>query len=329
MRMWALVITPMRGGDYPAILNLYHNGGMPSRRRDRSESRERSHSRSRGRSPSSERDVPLPNNAPHISESDYFLRSDEFRVWLKDEKRKYLDELSSEKSRKYFRKFVKAWNRGKLPSAHGSLYYGVEAQSASSQTGYKWSFASKTSKADIDALRATREEISAATYKRSLADHASSPAGGSSRIQGPTLPGQADLTLAREDVESLRATERELDRKRKRKVEKERIEDVVGPKEVGREGMLEKKRARREADRAFKEKGDDGFEADESTLMGGGDGFQERIRQRDAARQRKEEQRHGARDEREAATRQRADAIRQKEKETMDMFMQLAKEKFG
>lgn len=61
---------------------------MPSHRRGRSRSRERSRSRSRDRSESSERDIQLPNNAKHISESDYFLRSDEFRVWLKDEKRK-------------------------------------------------------------------------------------------------------------------------------------------------------------------------------------------------------------------------------------------------
>lgn len=61
---------------------------MPSHRRGRSRSRERSRSRSRGRSESSERDVKLPNSAKPISESDYFLRSDEFRVWLKDEKDK-------------------------------------------------------------------------------------------------------------------------------------------------------------------------------------------------------------------------------------------------
>lgn len=160
----------------------------------------------------------------------------------------------------------------------GSLYYGVEGQSASSQTGYKWSFASKTSKADQDALRAAREDISASTYNRPRTDHASSSAsgGGRPRIQGPTLPSQSDMTLAREEAESGRTTERELDRKRKRKEEKERVEDVVGPKEVGREGMLEKKRARREADKTFREKGDDGLEADESTLLGGGDSFQDR-----------------------------------------------------
>ena len=116
---------------------------------------------------------------------------------------------------------------------------------------------------------------------------------------------------------------------------------------LGKEGMLEKKRARREADRAFREKGDDGFDADESTLMGGGDSFKERyvivvciyhpcadcskcsIARRDAARKRMEEKRFGAREERDAAARERVEEIRQKDKATMDMFMQMAKEKFG
>jgi hypothetical protein len=40
--------------------------------------------RSRSRSPEPD----LPNNASPISESDYFLKSSEFRIWLKDEKGK-------------------------------------------------------------------------------------------------------------------------------------------------------------------------------------------------------------------------------------------------
>ncbi|KAJ3549534.1 hypothetical protein NM688_g5167 [Phlebia brevispora] len=104
---------------------------------------------------------------------------------------------------------------------------------------------------------------------------------------------------------------------------------MVGPKEVGKEGMLEKKRARREADRSFRERGDDGFEMDDSTLMGGGDSFQERIARREAARKRMDEKKFGAREERDAAARERADAIRSKDKATMDMFMQMAKQRFG
>ena len=157
------------------------------------------------------------------------------------------------------------------------FYYGVETQAASSQTGYKWSFATKTSKADNDALRIAREEVGAATYNRSRSDVMPLPsASGSGRMQGPALPSQSDLVMAREDAEAQRFTERDLKRKRERKEEKERLEDVVGPKEVGREGMLEKKRARREADKSYREKGDDGFDMDDSTLMGGGDSFQER-----------------------------------------------------
>ncbi len=224
------------------------------------------------------------------------------------------------------------------------MYYGVEPQIASSQTGYKWSFASKTSKADSDALKAARAAVGAATYNRSPSDYMP-VAGGSGRVQGPTLPSQSDLTLAREDVDVRLHTDRYLKRKRNKKEEKERVEDMVGPKEVGRDGMLEKKRARREADRSFREKGDDGFEADESTLMGGGDSFRERcvtiadarrpmliwyrLAKRDAARKRVEEKKFGPREEREAATRERADVIRQKDRATMDMFMQMAKEKFG
>lgn len=152
------------------------------------------------------------------------------------------------------------------------MYFGVETQAASSQTGYKWSFASKASKADTDAVRAAREEVGAATHQR---PNAGSSVSGSGRLQGPTLPSQSDLVLAREDEESQREAERSLKRKRDKKEGKERIEDMVGPKEVGREGMLEKKRARREADRSFREKGDDGFEIDDSILIGGGDSFQQ------------------------------------------------------
>ena len=49
---------------------------MPSSKRDRDRSR------------SPERDVSLPEGVSPISESDYFLKNTEFRVWLKDEKDK-------------------------------------------------------------------------------------------------------------------------------------------------------------------------------------------------------------------------------------------------
>ncbi|KAF8506952.1 hypothetical protein F5888DRAFT_1603097 [Russula emetica] len=285
----------------------------------------------RSRSPDSQRrsdssSRQLPGSAEPISESDYFLKSAEFRVWLKEEKHKYFDELSGEKARRYFHKFVKEWNRGKLDT---SLYAGVDPskQSATSQTAYKWAFASKRTKADNDALQAARTEVGAATYGVDNGPPPTTSGGDGSvkRIQGPTLPPQADRILAREDAEERAAAEREYQRKRDKAETRERIEDMVGPREVGRERMLEKKRDRREGDRAFREKGDEGLDIDEKTLMGGGDSFKAQVARRDAARARFEKKR----EEKMSTTRERAAEMREKDKATMDMFMQMAKQKYG
>lgn len=61
---------------------LYFSQTMPSRR-----SRSRSRSRDRSESPE-RRPADLPSGASPISESDYFQKSDEFRLWLKEEKGK-------------------------------------------------------------------------------------------------------------------------------------------------------------------------------------------------------------------------------------------------
>jgi len=207
-----------------------------------------------------------------------------------------------------------------------SLYAGVDPskQSATSQTAYKWAFASKRTKAEDDALQAARTEVGAATYGVDNGPSTTSGESSRKRVQGPTLPPQADRVLAREAAEEQAGVEREYRRKRDKAEARDRIEDMVGPREVGRERMLEKKRERRDGDRAFREKGDEGLELDEGTLMGGGDGFKAHIARRDAARAKFEHKR----DERTSATRERAAAIREKDKATMDMFMQMAK-KFG
>jgi len=269
----------------------------------------------------------LPGGAEPIAESDYFLKSSEFRVWLKDEKHKYFDELSGEKARKYFHKFVKEWNRGKLDK---SLYAGVDPskQAATSQTAFKWGFASKRTKAEDEALRTARAEVGAATYGADNGPPKTSD-GRSKRVQGPALPPQGDRVLAREAEEEKATAEREYQRKRDRAEARDRIEDMVGPREVGRERMLEKKRERREGDRSFRERGDEGLDIDEGTLLGGGDSFKARIARRDAARARFEQKREAAREDKTSTSRERATAMREKDKATMDMFMQMAKAKYG
>jgi len=179
-----------------------------------------------------------------------------------------------------------------------------------------------------------RDEVSSATYKKH-GDASYSPyepststsvaASSSGRVRGPTLPTPADLILARELEAENKDEERKYKRKRDKAEAKERIEDMVGPKQVGKEGMLEKKRTKREQDKAFREKGDEGLEADESTLMGGGDSFRDAIARREATRRRFETKA----EDKEMARRDRANAFREREKATMDMFQQLAKQRFG
>jgi hypothetical protein len=88
------------------------------------------------------------------------------------------------------------------------------------------------------------------------------------------MPSAHDRALAQEEAEEYPAAERAYKRKRDKMENKERVEDMVGPKDIGRAGQLEAKRAKREADKAFRDRREDaGLELDESTLMGGGDDF--------------------------------------------------------
>lgn len=147
-----------------------------------------------------------------------------------------------------------------------SIYQGATEKAPT--TGYRWNFAANTTKADSDAIRAVRESAKLA---------GTPPSSSSKRVLGPTLPSHADRVLAEEEAEERRAAELQRKRKRGRAEDKDRLEDMVGPKEIGKAGMLENKRAKRENDKAFRERGDDGFmETDDNSLMGSGDGFKER-----------------------------------------------------
>uniref|UniRef100_A0A0D3GI94 Uncharacterized protein n=1 Tax=Oryza barthii TaxID=65489 RepID=A0A0D3GI94_9ORYZ len=53
-----------------------------------------------------------------ISKDEYFAKNNEFATWSKEEKGKFFSDLSSESARDLFEKFVKTWNKGKLPSQY-------------------------------------------------------------------------------------------------------------------------------------------------------------------------------------------------------------------
>ena len=97
-----------------------------------------------------EKQPPTHSDIDPISEDDYFKRSAEFRDWLREDRGRYFEDLTSEDARKQFKKFVSKWNAGELRS---TIYKqnGTE-QTASSRTKHVWGFASKLSDADQYAI---------------------------------------------------------------------------------------------------------------------------------------------------------------------------------
>ncbi|KAG8880730.1 hypothetical protein FRB98_004747 [Tulasnella sp. 332] len=264
---------------------------------------------------------------PLDADEDYFTRQTEFRQWLREEKGKYVDEITGEKSRSYFKKFVKAWNNGHLQLAfyNGDL---SRNNASSANTAYRWSFTSKRSAADQAALEAAKASVSEATYSR-FGARPSEPARQRPSQIGPTLPSAGDRRVQLEETREVEQRNVTASRKRERQEDKERVEDLVGPREVGREGMLEKKRLKREDDRRLQDKEEGGLEVDDSALYGDNDSFQARLAARDANRKKYEEKKQVLRVDRNSAGNERLAALRDKEKETMEHFQALAKQRFG
>ncbi|GMH43938.1 hypothetical protein BSKO_11872 [Bryopsis sp. KO-2023] len=92
----------------------------------------------------SEKHSPVPeeilNSAGQLTEQDYFEKHAEFSTWLLEEKEEYFNELSSEKSRSRFSKFVEAWNSGNL---NVKFYKGIQSAPAK-RTQHKWKFKGAT-----------------------------------------------------------------------------------------------------------------------------------------------------------------------------------------
>ena len=93
------------------------------------------------------------------------------------------------------------------------------------------------------------------------------------------MPYGADAQLLAEEQAESAAIYTKSSRKRARAEEVERLDDMLGVSKSemkGRDGQLEAKRARREADKSFRDaRADDGagLDVSDNVLMGGGDSF--------------------------------------------------------
>ncbi|KAG0270420.1 hypothetical protein DFQ27_007572 [Actinomortierella ambigua] len=234
-----------------------------------------------------------------ISMDDYFLKSTEFRLWLRKVKKKYFDRLSSSRSHGYFRKFVKAWNNGDLDDTY---YKGVRSSELASQgTKYKWGFVQKMGAKDQDELERTKDSIdsltnSAKRFAEEMNTSSSASVSASKRFHDPTTapsgsnalysrrPNNADDVYAREEHDrQRRQTQRAQDRAYRKDREVD-LEELV-PKATGREALLEKRKAQTEYHRRERSPG---VELSEQDMMGGGDDFRSAMAAERRARQQRE-----------------------------------------
>ncbi|EWC46214.1 hypothetical protein DRE_04592 [Drechslerella stenobrocha 248] len=151
-------------------------------------------------------------------------------------------------------------------------------------------------------------------------------------VAGAKPPTRQDLDLQREldDEETeLRRADLRYERKKERKLEKERLEELVPRAEPGsRERQLEKKREAAATNRAFADaKSGDVEEVGESTLMGGEESFLQQKKAMERKKNERELRREALLRARKVERDERLQVHKQKEEQTMKMLRALA-EKF-
>lgn len=254
----------------------------------------------------------LPESIKPISDDDYFEKATEFRLWLKEAKHKYIDEISSKESRRYFRKFVDKWNDYELDK---KFYKGMNSTQldSSDTTRYKWSFAKNLNKMEMDTIRDNVDSMTALARgedKLKLKRRAN---------VGPSMPTMDTFSKERKYEEERSQRKYEA---RKSKDRREAALDEVAPRETGREAALAKKRA---LNAYHKREVSPDVELSEADLMGGDD-FKARLAAERRAKEARESRQAERREQRLAPIMSKMDEFKAKESATMDMFKKMAEE---
>ncbi|GAA5923155.1 hypothetical protein JCM3775_007448 [Rhodotorula graminis] len=315
-----------------------------------------SHRHRRDRSPSDDKDGGPPPGVDELSDDDYFLKATELKLWLYEDRGKKLDSLKTEDARRYFRKFVRAWNAGRLDAKY---YAGIAPGSlpSSISTSHSWSF-KKASQADLDAAATVRRSVDGTktrSYDPTAAPGPAPPPPSSSSSSravagpsrgpqlGPAMPPSSAverLQMERDARDSTRSAEREAYAASRRRDAREGRHAERDERATGRDRLVEKRREGNASRRDFEASREGGgmMDFDEDALMSGSTGagggpagpgsFEDAVKARERAQSRKEERKFGGEEKRAEMT-DRLSAHRQKEDATMAMFKQLAAQRFG
>ncbi|GBF92651.1 hypothetical protein Rsub_05020 [Raphidocelis subcapitata] len=154
---------------------------------------------------------PKPPGVADISGDDYFSKAPEFTAWLQEERGCYFNSLSGEAARALFGEFVDTWNSGHL----APKYYQALVAAPLKRTAHTWGFAAKPK------------------------------AGGG----GGVAALMSDQQQQRQEAHAAAREETGKERRKWRSEQNELLDELL-PKATGREAVVEKRIARREAARA-------------------------------------------------------------------------------
>ncbi|KAK8046575.1 hypothetical protein PG996_014639 [Apiospora saccharicola] len=299
----------------------------------------------------------LPYSARPLSKADYDAFLPLLARYLDIQKGKDIHELDEREVRGRWKSFVGKWNEGSL--ANG--WYDPEYFQEVCQT--------ETPYVAAQVVKQDKASASPAPRKRSLSPRPGPGPGLGNGLEGsggededededdddygprmpdkrggtttgrpgPGIPNLQDLDLQREQANEDKAeqiAQLRQQRKADRAEQKARLEELVPRAEAGtRERQLEKKREVNEKLKSFRERSPGAAEVvDDKELMGGGDSVAE-YKQAKAAEQRRKTERELRREEieraRAAEREEKLREYREREEDTMAVFKEIARQRFG
>ncbi|EGG00606.1 uncharacterized protein MELLADRAFT_67644 [Melampsora larici-populina 98AG31] len=265
------------------------------------------------------------NIEPIHPQDDFYLKSAEFRLWLKEEKNKYIDQIDTDKARTYFAKFARHWNRGKLDSIYYELPIHLRASTTASSS-HTWSFQERSTLEREKAQNARHEAVAGPLNPAPMSQKP---------LIGPPRPPQmvpASTSTARvqhrseeDGQQSSSSLQRRADAKRKRNDERE---EERSNRATGKDRLLEKKREKREGNTNYQREQEDrtAVDLDDRTMFGTDSSFQAAVRERDRAAARRNKT--NFKQEKQMIQDQKIAVMRSKEDDTMAMLRALADSKF-
>ncbi|KAK9894708.1 hypothetical protein P389DRAFT_197989 [Cystobasidium minutum MCA 4210] len=236
------------------------------------------------------------SKADELSTDDFYAKNKEFRYWLSHKRKpKEFIKMDSSDQRRYFKKFVRRWNKGKLESGY-----------------YTGSFFGES---------IAREGPEESQSRQNGVDRP---------VAGPSRPRPDDLILSQEAERERRDLERENRRTDYKRERKEAKREEQENRSTGRDRLLEKRAEQREISKQLAQSREQGEkEFDETFLLGAGsnDSFAAAIRKRDSSKAYQRQQQREA--ERRAINEERFSEKQKKENETMAMLKALAAARYG